>query len=83
MGSKTVSPAPVSFLILGCLFPAYCLTMLSVSLILNLTERIELLRSKLKESVAEEDYEAAAAYRDEIRALENKASGGEDQDEMV
>ncbi|MCI8403130.1 MAG: excinuclease ABC subunit B [Lachnospiraceae bacterium] len=50
---------------------------------LNLTERIELLRSKLKESVAEEDYEAAAAYRDEIRALENKASGGEDQDEMV
>lgn len=33
-------------------------------------EQRELLRSKLKEAVAEEDYEAAAIYRDEIRALE-------------
>ena len=36
---------------------------------LSIAERTELLRSKLKEAVSEEDYEAAAAYRDEIRAL--------------
>ncbi len=40
---------------------------------LSLSERTELLRSKLKEAVLEEDYEAAAAYRDEIRALEKAA----------
>ena len=33
-------------------------------------ERISLLRSKLQEAIGEEDYEAAAGYRDEIRALE-------------
>lgn len=40
-------------------------------------EQKELLRSKLKEAVAEEDYEAAAVYRDEIRALEKKGAEGE------
>jgi len=40
-------------------------------------ERIRLLRSKLQEAVGEEDYEAAAGYRDEIRALENEAHTAE------
>ena len=37
---------------------------------LTVEERISLLRSKLQEAIGEEDYEAAARYRDEIRALE-------------
>ena len=40
-------------------------------------ERIRLLRSKLQEAVGEEDYEAAAGYRDEIRALENETHTAE------
>ena len=39
---------------------------------LSKEEQRELLRSKLQEAVAEEDYEAAAMYRDEIRALEKQ-----------
>lgn len=54
---------------------------------LTIEERIPLLRSKLQEAVAEEDYEAAARYRDEIRALEKadkevpsaRQNGGDDQ----
>lgn len=38
-------------------------------------EQTVLLRSKLKEAIAEEDYEAAASYRDEIRALEKAVAG--------
>lgn len=37
---------------------------------LSMEERLQLLRSKLQEAVAEEDYEMAARYRDEIRELE-------------
>ena len=37
---------------------------------LTVEESISLLRSKLQEAIGEEDYEAAAGYRDEIRALE-------------
>lgn len=33
-------------------------------------EKIQILRSHLQEAIAVEDYEAAASYRDEIRALE-------------
>lgn len=40
---------------------------------LTIEEQIGLLRSKLQEAVAEEDYEAAAHYRDEIRGLEKEA----------
>ena len=40
---------------------------------LTTEERIPLLRSKLQEAIGEEDYEAAARYRDEIRALEKAA----------
>ena len=36
-------------------------------------ERIQILRSKLQEAIGEEDYEAAASYRDQIRALEAEA----------
>ena len=41
---------------------------------LTTEERIRLLRSKLQEAIGEEDYEAAAGYRDEIRALEKSAA---------
>ncbi|MBP3701618.1 MAG: UvrB/UvrC motif-containing protein [Lachnospiraceae bacterium] len=37
---------------------------------LTTEERIQILHSKLQEAISEEDYEAAAQYRDEIRALE-------------
>ena len=37
---------------------------------LTIEERISLLRSKLQEAIGEEDFEEAARYRDEIRALE-------------
>ena len=37
---------------------------------LTTEERIQILRSKLQEAIGEEDYEAAASYRDQIRALE-------------
>lgn len=40
---------------------------------LTTEERIPLLRSKLQEAIEEENYEAAARYRDEIRALEKSA----------
>jgi protein arginine kinase activator len=33
-------------------------------------EEIQILRSRIQEAIAEEDYEAAARYRDEIRGLE-------------
>lgn len=46
---------------------------------LTAQERREILRSKLKEAVAEEDYEAAARYRDEIRALEKQSAEGEER----
>ena len=54
---------------------------------LTIEERISLLRSKLQEAIGEEDYEAAAGYRDEIRALEKTAkevqsvqqNGGDEQ----
>ncbi len=39
---------------------------------LTTEERIQILRSKLQESIGEEDYESAAQYRDEIRALEKE-----------
>ena len=41
---------------------------------LTTEERIRLLRSKLQEAIGEEDYEAAAGYRDEIHALEKSAA---------
>ncbi len=44
---------------------------------LSIEERIPLLRSKLQEAIGEENYEAAALYRDEIRALEKAVA--EDQ----
>lgn len=37
---------------------------------LTIEERVSLLRSKLQEAISEENYEEAARYRDEIRALE-------------
>lgn len=40
-------------------------------------EQTALLRSRLQEAIAEEDYEAAAAFRDEIRALERQIQGEE------
>ncbi len=43
-------------------------------------EHLGILRSKLAEAVAEEDYEAAAAYRDEIHALEKKQAEGRDEE---
>ena len=43
-------------------------------------EQLGILRSKLAEAVAEEDYEAAAAYRDEIHALEKKQAEGRDEE---
>ena len=54
---------------------------------LTIEERISLLRSKLQEAIGEEDYEAAARYRDEIRALEKtikevqsaQQNGGDEQ----
>ncbi len=42
-------------------------------------EQIGILRSKLKEAVEEEDYEAAAGYRDAIHALEGKLAEGRDE----
>ncbi len=39
---------------------------------LTIEEQIQILRSKLKEAIGEEDYEAAAEYRDEIRKLEKE-----------
>lgn len=38
----------------------------------SVEEQIEILRLKLQEAIGEEDYEAAASYRDEIRALEKQ-----------
>lgn len=40
---------------------------------LSVDEQISLLRSRLQEAIAEEDYEAAAEYRDQIHALEKEA----------
>lgn len=48
---------------------------------LTVSEQIGLLRSKLQEAIAEEDYEAAARYRDEIRGLE-KEDGQESPKKM-
>jgi len=42
---------------------------------LSREEERKLLRSKLQEAIADEDFEAAAAYRDEIRALEKETVG--------
>ncbi len=42
-------------------------------------EQLGILRSRLAEAVAEEDYEAAANYRDAIHALEKKQAEGRDE----
>ena len=38
-------------------------------------EELGILEARLQEAVREEDYEAAAKYRDEIRALREKENG--------
>lgn len=47
------------------------------SLTLSLEEKIAILEAQLKESLKEEEYEAAARYRDAIRALKAEVSADE------
>lgn len=43
----------------------------------SLAERLEILTARQKEAVADEDYEAAAKYRDEIRSLKERMDNHE------